>query len=83
MHLRVFLNLVGQLIAIPAALFLMPTTCPRPFSTTTTTTTDDSPATTTAGAGVDESGIMIPRTAAVGLDPASSSNAMTTGEEQR
>lgn len=28
MHLRVFLSVIGQLIAVPAALFFMPTTCP-------------------------------------------------------
>lgn len=28
MHLRVILGLIGQLIAVPAALFLVPTSCP-------------------------------------------------------
>lgn len=47
MQLRILLGLIGQLVAIPAALFLVPTTCPKlsPQATTTTTTAavDSSP----------------------------------------
>lgn len=32
MHLRILLGIVGQLIAIPAALFFVPTTYPKLFS---------------------------------------------------
>ncbi|CAM9294264.1 unnamed protein product [Pylaiella littoralis] len=77
MHLRIFLNLIGQLIAIPAALFLMPTACPRLFSTTRTTD-DSSAATGGVTAAVDEPGIM---TTSAGLGPAS--EVMTTAEGRR
>lgn len=32
---RIFLSVIGQLIAVPAALFFMPTTYPNLFSATT------------------------------------------------
>lgn len=38
---RILLSVIGQLIAIPAALFLMPTTYPKLFSGTTANSPED------------------------------------------
>lgn len=38
---RIVLSVIGQLIAVPAALFFMPTTYPKLFSTTTADSPED------------------------------------------
>lgn len=64
---RVLLSVIGQLIAVPAALFLMPTSCPTMFCPTTTTTVD-----TPAG----DEDIAASTTATGVLDPASDGSSL-------